>query len=95
MQVGDTTHGEPRKVCDCDTFSSCHCNRQSANRSRLIDDEQHAALLFALDDECSKFGFVVRQSTIEQALCSEIKHHSMMGCFANVDAAEDLNTLLD
>jgi len=94
MQVGDSTYSEARKVGDCDSFGSSHRNWQSADRRRLIDDEQHATMFFDFCDECSKLGFIVRQSTIEQALSSQIQRHGVISSFANVDANEDLNALL-
>lgn len=94
MQISDAAHRKSRQVGDCDTLSSRHRNRQRADSCGLIDDEQHAAMLFELSDKCSKFGFVIRQSTVEQALSSEIQRHGMVRSFANVDADEDLDALL-
>ena len=60
VQIGDPAHCEPRKIGDCDTFSPCHRNWKSADRCRLIDDEQYVAMFFELGDERSKFGCVFR-----------------------------------
>lgn len=39
-------------------------------------------------------GFVIWQSTIEQALSGQIQRHRMMCSFANVDTDEDLDALM-
>jgi len=51
-------------------------------------------MFFELGDECSKLGFVIRQSTIEQALAGGIKCHGVMCSFANVDTDEGLDAIL-
>jgi len=94
VQIGDPAHCESRKIGDCDAFSPCHRNWKSADRCRLIDDEQYVAMFFELGDERSKFGFVVWQSAVEQTLPSQIQRHGMMRSFANVDADENLDALL-
>ena len=65
--------------------------RGNADRRRLIDDKQHAAMFFELGDERSKLGLVVWQSAVEHALSSEIKRDGVMCSFASVDDNEDLN----
>ena len=78
VQIGDPTHRKSRRIGDCNAFSPRHGNRQSAYGRRLVDNEKHAAMLFEFGDERSKFGSIVRQSTIEQALSSEIERDCVM-----------------
>ena len=45
VQVGDAAHRQPRQVADVEAQGAGDCDRQRADRSRLVDDHQDPAVL--------------------------------------------------
>src|ERR1044072_9223338 len=77
---------------DQHAFITSDSDGQCPEGGGLIDHEQDAAMVFELGEQCSQFCFIVRQSTVEQALASTVQGDGMMRTLAHVDTDEDLDS---
>ncbi|BCZ81683.1 hypothetical protein PTKU64_53580 [Paraburkholderia terrae] len=88
VQISDAAHGQTWQIGDQDTFITSDCHGQRADGGGLIDDEQELTVCLEFGDEGTKFGLIVGQRFVVQALSGPIESDGVMVAFADIDADE-------
>jgi hypothetical protein len=94
VQVRDSLHCQTGEKADEDVLRLGDVDRQSADRGRRIDDDEHGAGGFELLQHRPHLGFFVRQRLIEEDLAGRVQGDGVVFAFADVDTDEYVDAVV-
>lgn len=91
IEAGDPPHCQARQIADLAAHGPGDGQRQGPDRGRLVDDDEHVAVLgLQLREDLAELGFAVGQALVEDFLPCRGEGGRVVFALAGVQAEEDV-----